>query len=909
MGMVKREFLGWKKPIVDQVADWLLARRGELADLCVVVPTTQSGRRLRARVAEQAGAPVSLEILTPAMILDTQEEKVAPAWQETLAWCEVLESVSDWTEFEPLFPQAPDTAQGNARTLAQELQKLSRRLQENGHNMSSAARVLATSYDGERWDSLARLESMFRRTLAGWGATFRSDALARRTPDCLRHRRYVLAGLSDMPQLVARVFSETEKPITSLVAAPEDLVGHFDELGLPLPSWATLPMPWPEPGKGGVSLVADTRAQASEALQRVQNQGRPSDQVALGTGDPEISGELARIFTSSGWNAFDPSTNSTPTGLRRWLRAWRGWLHDPGFTALHDLLCQPASDLFAPAETRLAFLKTLNARRDKDMIGSVAELMGFAISEKEHLRQLSTIARTVMEHRLHFLSHPVQNAILELLEKLTPHATEEEITPIRAWLEEAAPMIARVERPPVFWLDLLLSSLSEASPTPPEDRVIDVLGWLELPYEQAPHLVVCGMNEGMVPSQIPSDPWLGQSASRLLGLATNEQRAARDAYLARYLTECRRNNGHVDWICGKTSASGDTLLPSRILLNASGDELARRVQFLFREIPPTEAGIRWHADWTWHPSPATHGERIRVTSFKDWLACPFRYYLKHVVGMQKPEPDRIEWNARDYGTIFHQIVEWWGQDEEARDFSKTEALSKWFSDRLDKLVARHFGSSPTLAIRLQTESLRSRLDWLAHEQAVLRASGWRTIDVERKFDLTIGPWTVRGMIDRVDEHPDHGLRVIDYKTSADLGKVAAEHCSKVTAKTQLLDHWGKDSPVFFESSENGKPQTLRWTNLQLPLYVAAIRELTGIFATPCYIAVGASREKVKVDPWEDFSESHLTSALACAGWVGTQIINGVFWPPAEKTPYRDDIVSALSCGRPVTEMFAWNGPR
>lgn len=899
--MVHRVFLGWQDPIVDLTADWLLARRDDLPGMCVVVPTTQSGRRLQGRLVEKAGALLSPVFVTPASLLGSEKGEAAPGWLENVAWCEVLEGVDDWAEFASLFPQPPDLVPGEAHDLAKELQGIMRRLQDNGHTMASAARVLAPSYDSERWMCLAKLEGFFRATLASWGNISRSDLLARRGAESLAHREYVLAGVCDMSPLAARILRAGGKTVTALISAPEEMADGFDAMGIPLTTWNEMPMPWPE--EGGVALVSDIQAQAREALESTSRRGAASNEVVLGTADPEIAGELVRIFGAHGWPAFDPSAISTPTGLRRWLRVWRAWLRDESFASFQDLLSLPESCFFATAEQRVACLRILNRQRDKDMLADMRDLARFTSSEHDELSLLAAVADSAMELRQKFLSRPFGESMIGWMNEMKDHSSVDDANAILTWLREAAQMMGRIERPPGFWLDVLLESLPVASPTPPDDRAIDVLGWLELPFERGPHLVVCGMNDGKVPAHVPGDPWLGESASKLLGLPTNESRAARDAFLARYLTECRRRNGRVDWISGKTSASGDTMLPSRILLNAEGDELARRVRHLFRELPPADSGMRWHADWKWQPRQVEHGERIRVTAFKDWLACPFRYYLKHVVGMQKPEPDRIEWNARDYGTIFHQIVEWWGQDEEAREFSKVEALSGWFSHRLDGLIAQRFGKSPTLAIRLQTESLRNRLEWLAHEQAVLHASGWRTIDVERKFELTLGKWTVRGMIDRIDQHPDYGQRVIDYKTSASLGKVSGEHLSKVTANTRLLEHWGEESPVFFTMEEKGKPQTLRWTNLQLPLYAAAIRERTGTLPTPCYIGVGTSRDKVKVDPWEEFSTAHLESAWKCAEWIGEQIATNIFWPPAEKMTYQDDEIAALACGRAVTEMF------
>ncbi|MEI7928736.1 MAG: hypothetical protein WCH40_09315, partial [Verrucomicrobiales bacterium] len=45
--MVERHFLGWERPFLGLLVDWLLARRDKLPGMLVVVPTAQSGRRLR----------------------------------------------------------------------------------------------------------------------------------------------------------------------------------------------------------------------------------------------------------------------------------------------------------------------------------------------------------------------------------------------------------------------------------------------------------------------------------------------------------------------------------------------------------------------------------------------------------------------------------------------------------------------------------------------------------------------------------------------------------------------------------------------------------------------------------------------------------------------------------------------
>ena len=67
--MMEREFLGWDRPFLTQAVAWLLERRDELPGMLVVVPTAQSGRRLREALAESAGALLAPKVVTPGSFL------------------------------------------------------------------------------------------------------------------------------------------------------------------------------------------------------------------------------------------------------------------------------------------------------------------------------------------------------------------------------------------------------------------------------------------------------------------------------------------------------------------------------------------------------------------------------------------------------------------------------------------------------------------------------------------------------------------------------------------------------------------------------------------------------------------------------------------------------------------------
>jgi ATP-dependent helicase/nuclease subunit B len=910
--MMTRVFLGWDRPFLNRSAEWLLERRDELPRWLVIVPTSQSGRRLREAMAEKAGALLTPKFTTPGALLKTPSTDIAADWIERVAWLETLENTADWSTYQELFPHAPDVEAEWAGGLAMEMVALRHALQENGLSLSTAARLLASSVEAGRWEALGRLENRMEALLRSWGLKSRSRVLAEGVPIPADITGIVLAGITEMPPLVERALLAWDGPITALIGAPESEANEFSPTGKPLESWATRTMPWPAEPAGSVRLTADSRQQASEALQAVSEFQTPSHEVALGSADTEAGDELANVFTRAGWLAFHPAAKPVISGLARWCKAWSSWLGDPKLAVMMDLLALPETAALI-GKNRAALAEKLSHLRNdwmiirpEDLRHRIATAQFRSDNHRNDAQSVLKATETLEQWRAMFLrgefTKPMER-LLAVLQQPDPEPNTQ-ATEISNWFTAAIPMIDRIQRSPAFWIDLMLTELPAPTPLPPEGRVIDVQGWLELFFEPGRHLVLCGMNEGKVPARNTGDPWLGEAAGKHLGLRVNSDRAARDAFLYQAMLEARRHDGRVDVICAKSGAGGESFLPSRLLLAATQDELPERVKFLFRGIEPPEAGLRWHADWKWQPPTAPTPTHLNTTSLADYLACPFRYYLKHNIRMRSPEPNRIEWSARDFGNVAHEILERWGRDLDARELDQAELLHAWFSSELDRVVAEWFGSRIPLAVRIQTEALRQRLLWLARVQAENRTQNWQVSEVELQFEIPTGNPTIpiiRGKIDRIDRHRDHGtLRVIDYKTGKVSG-VDKSHRRKITSNTKLPAHLEHDGPAVYSGEDDDKPTDFRWTNLQLPLYALAILRRDGVMPVPCYFTLGATEADVALHEWQLFSNHDLDAANACAEWIAKQIAAEAFWPPAEKVDYDD--FTTLTAGRNFEEMF------
>ncbi|GAA5481617.1 PD-(D/E)XK nuclease family protein [Haloferula sargassicola] len=891
--MDRRVFLGWGRPLLGAVVEWLWARRGEMPGMLVVVPTAQAGRRLREALAEK-GACLAPRVTTAGQLL-VPEGAVGRA-VEVAAWVEALEAVEDWTKFEAVFRESPGEgeAPGWALALARSMVDLERSLRENTLAIPQAAKWLENTIEAERWAGLAELSRRRDEVLRAWGMTGANRALAE-APKL--SGKLVFAGVWDFPDALVRRIEEAE--VTCLVAAPAEEAKHFDAWGRPLKeSWEKRDLDWPE--SGGVHLAAHARHQAQRAVELVAAAGTGSDELTLGCADEETSGELVRAFRAAGWKVHDPGAVAG-AGARAWLKTWRRFLQKPEAAEAIDLLGYASTSALVGGK-RVQRAEALSRLRDAWLVRDLDDVKRVAAMDDRSAKDAELAAETLerlQKWRGGFLRQPFPEAMAGLLERVDAAG---EWSGLREAVESVAAVQGR--RPSSFWLDLVLGELSGSPAEVPEGRVADVQGWLELLHSDGRHAVICGLNEGRVPSPAGANPWLPEGVRERLGLGTEAQRGARDAFVLRAVIESRKAGGRVDLLLAKSGGDGDALLPSRLLLMAKGGELARRVKLLFQGVEPPDAGVAFEIDWRWRPQRrevrVKDGTRtMSVSAFKDYLACPFRFYLKHGLGMSRPEPERVEWNARDFGTVAHEVLETWGRDPVAREFTKVEALREYFEAQVEDRLRVRFGERVPLAARMQAESLKQRLGWFSKWQAVERVEGWQVEAVERAFTFELAGVTVRGTIDRIDRRGDE-IRVLDYKTFAKLNgrEVRPSHVGKVTAATRIPAHLEgvEETRVSMISGRSKSPSEHLWRDLQVPLYAVALGEVSAMG----YFVLGASEGECGVSWWGHFDDEQRDSAVACATWVLKQVKAGAFWPPAEKMKYDD--FEALAVGRQLEDL-------
>jgi ATP-dependent helicase/nuclease subunit B len=927
-GMTPRvQLLPWDKPLLPQVvnllaADWLGAGPLDLSGLLVIVPTRQSGRRLREALAAhahtrgQAVFPPQVVMPETLATLGAPTADLASRLASQLAWISVLRGVplDEYRAVFPVDPPARDFAW--ARRLADQLLRLQAALTEAGLRMADVtARAGKDFPEVLRWLQLAELEQLYDEALAA--RNLRDAQVAKlsftaapvlppgikkimvlATPDPLPLAGRILACHAGRVSVDIVVFGPADEPVDAL----------FDEWGRPRTEvWTQRVLSWPDFEKQ-VSLCPDPAAQAEQIVTLAQRYAAPDGLLAVGVADSEVLAPLENGLGRAGVPVFNPEGRPRKRdGLHALLALLAEFARDEAFASTAALLrCPDVLDWLGrrvgpgfSGATVLSQLDRLHARHLPPTLTAAREhadefpVLAGALAALAELRAL-LVAGKFPANALDALAALFANRRIDATSPLAESAD--------AWLEVAGEAGHALAAFPGLTLaeswELALAEFAESVRFAEKPAgALELNGWLELLWENAPHLVVAGINDGSVPDAVVGDAFLPESLRGRLGLKTNAMRFARDAYLLAALGETRVGSGRLDLLVGKVSAAGDPLRPSRLLLRCADADLPRRIGFLFRKVEAAQASLPWTRAWPLRPRVVARPAKLSVTALRDYLACPFRFYLKHVLRMEPVDPTKTELDARDFGTLVHAALQAMGEDDKLRACADEAVLRDALLTAFERNVRTLYGEVLTLPLVVQFESARQRLRKAAEVQARECAEGWRIERVEWSFGFPLGGLTVRGKIDRIDRHGDGRVRLLDYKTSDSPVAPPEAHYGPMRAADPLPPDWAC-------VTVNEKKRL--WTDLQLPLYRRAVAAEFGAAVECGYFNLPKAAGETAVCLWENYSSDLQAAAEHCAEQAARAVAAGIFWPPAERSAREDaDWTELLHQGAAASVAADW----
>lgn len=433
-------------------------------------------------------------------------------------------------------------------------------------------------------------------------------------------------------------------------------------------------------------------------------------------------------------------------------------------------------------------------------------------------------------------------------------------------------------------------------------HAVNLPGWMEIPWEPVPHLIIFGLTDDLMPGSCHAHPFLPSALRSALDLPSSARQFAQAAYTLELVRRQRSSTGRIDVIVPRLNDKGDGLRPSRLLMlspettddrmlgevgpDGKAKGLRGRLDHLLVETAPPPSEPAWVIPQEHRLNPtllisddATKAEgrlkklhnSISATAFKTYLEDPAQYWLKHALGMSESSHGEMELDAAGFGTLAHAAVEAFGRDKIANTLSDPDEIQALMEKKLDEHFKERFGDQPNSTLLLQREMARTRLQAFALSQAQLHGEGWRILEVEGQLpEIEIIPgFKLRGRYDRLDVNTDGvHFRVYDYKTFAEARNPLGTHLySKRPFKKGIeLGQFEVPQPP----DKKGKPRDpkpYRWKDLQLPAYYWALTQGHPKVAKGKldvgYICLSADTSAEPIQMWKDYGDAFDSYARIC----------------------------------------------
>jgi RecB family exonuclease len=904
-------FLGWQQPFAAAVAQYLIERHPEMhfAGTTVVVSGGRAGRRILTLLADEAQRR-RLPMVPPSFVTagDLPELLYRPpcppaeTFLRQVAWLGALRRAQREV-IQPLFPRLADgddltTWQGAAGVLDRCKDELAaagtdfQTILSNEHLHNALG-------DVERWQSAAALHAAYLDQLAAMGLCDRQQAraAAAATGDVQAPGPIILAGVPQLSRQTHALLNHVADAVEVLIYAPEDLADGFDHFGSVRPEfWCARHVDLAQANLRSAQTISD-QADAVFAEIAAVGPAVPADAVTIGVADEAIvpylqttADNLAAVAIRYGGGS--PLAASRPfqllkviadyletrdfkhysiltrhPDLERWLRAYGSDdLFTPRWRDWKSLLDEYAADYLparlGPACNQPEGWRTMPSAENDDrpdlawLYSRIDEFLGPLHTQSSQTPDAWATPILEVLHRAYALAwdqtDEPQRRIVAACQALREVLGE---------LHDTATIVDRSHFPRVAAHEAIRGVLALVAPRrippPPQTGAqIEVVGWLELMADDAPHLIVTGFNEGLIPEAAGPDPLINDKVREAAGLLRDRDRLARDAYLLTAMLRSRPA-GAVTLIAGRLSPQGDPLLPSRLTFACDDRTAAERVLKAVAPPPPAPplrlrfapgltGGFRIGAEIPPDLTPITS---MRVTAFRDYLASPQGFYLRHVLGLATlDDVAPREMDARECGDLVHKVMKAFAATPAAATGGKQRCIDELIH-LFNDLLTQRFGGEPQGTLKFQAELIRRRLAIVGERQAEWFDDGWRIRYVEwtppdpAEMIVDGAAMGLRGRIDRIDYHEaTNTWALLDYKVG---------NGERTPEKTHL--------------------RAGQWCDLQLPLYRYLAAGIVGEQELKFgYVAVSdrADCTRLALADWD-------AAALAAADQVAHRVIRDV----------------------------------
>ena len=869
--------------------------------------------------------------------LYTAEKSLASDLAQQIAWAKALdqstpEVIEDLTGISAVDEEGGDDPElKDWQPLAQLMVRLHTRLAGDILSFRSVAREVKKlknflAQERKRWEALEQIQELYYEILGSVDLWDRQAArsFAAKGKSCRTQRDILLVGVADLNRSLSGMLAQVSEKVTCMIAADESMADRFDQMGsLVAEQWIDADISIDD----NKILIVDKPVDQAQAVVHHFNHlsagsKLASDQVTVGIPDPKVIPQLERGLNSASLPHRSLAGRSLDeTAPVKLMIACRDYLRLQDYASFASLIRHP--DIFDWISKEIeddSFLADFDEYQNAHLPDKIRITDGQPFGDPKQIESIFDVKDRNSKRRAIASAKQAQqlNDIHALITPLLKPLSSG-VRPLGEWggfwrtilitvygdrklskcndgdrqtiaacqaindalgNQHEVPLGFDVVTTSSQALQWALDAASEQRVLPnPQPDAIELAGWLDLVLDDAEVMVVTGMNDENVPTSEVGHQFLPNALCEQLGILDNNRRYARDCYALTVITAVREN---YLLIAGRNDQSGEPKKPSRLLFADSADVAAMRARAFFTFTSSDESAL-WLGD---DKSLTTQQEleipypicdeiptRLSVTKFKEYLKCPYRFYLNIVMRLRPASDDWRELTGGTFGDLAHNVLEAFAESEH-KESTNAKTIFEFLSGELDTQASQIFIGSNLPAVKLQIEQLRLRLDRFAQCQAEHRKSGWQIVSTEELLahDLEVDgeTFTVTGKIDRVDRHEEtRQIAIWDYKTS-DKG----EGPTKAHIK--------------------GK----KWKDLQLPLYRHLVKEVDVVKSDNLatvklgYVLLSRDLDDIRFEEAE-FEEGMLHEADELVFDCIRKIRKGIFWPPTNPPPEFSEDLAAI----------------
>ena len=866
-------FLDIDCSFTESAAKWLIDRLSSELSVCppilntiVITPTSKAANLLRhefySRISKGGCNGVAgIEFKTFENILGEKLKgiRMLNDSEAVAIWIGVLSELKDG-DYPNLFPLTVPVKE-DCSAFAEKIITLQNALSDNLLTISSAASRMQSSSFFDKWNELAELEHKFFVKTHTLGALTRAEAFKKAIEDCdCGYKKIYLIGCPEVSGLLRRFLNRNKSSadIEICVFAPSSDKEYFDDYGVPKVEYLKKNINIPDASITVCATVADEAqivAKLAQTYAQTYTSQRLSDIISVACEQTECARVIKTKLESYNIPARIKSSKTLAnTSIRHLLESLVRILQTSDFADAHALISNryfakkffPQKNLISvlkdidavyadviPTDLNSAISAILSRAKSKDAFGNVYARRTYLCDILKEILLLSS--RISSDKKTLVFISEFYNIISSSLDEITGIEADA-LALLKIVFEELVSVNPNLEAYEIANICVSRMKSVEVKIDSAENAVA-LSDWMNAFWTEQPHLLLCDMNNGIVPLADSSVMLLNDSVRRLLGLRDFNMRKARDAYMLSTIYASRSREGRaVSILVPQKQIDGYPAMPSSILMLES--DLPHRVKMLFNSAKESIQSPYFATSWKLLAPSKPYTGNLSASAIKAYINSPWIFYLNYVLGVDIYDSKKQELDAMQFGSLLHDVMECFAKSDIANSTDEKEIYKK-LSESLDEISDKSFGKNPRSQIRFQVENLRQRLRAIASCQAMHRASGWEIEDAEVDFEINIGGFKTVGRIDRIDKRVVSGeteYLILDYKTA-----------DKITSKYVVEEHIvGKDD-IF-------------WRNVQLPLYVYALSQKYDNISAGYFLAPKDTRSTC-IQIWDELDDTLIESAI------------------------------------------------